>query len=161
MSADPKAPSKSSPNRCYIRVSVASGLMAGYYNEHSQNLRGSSVVGCGRWKAYGRDSNTAEIQVIQEGPRFDGYFTGGNVWTCDNCARARAAQTRSWIRAALIPALEAHQLGAAMMTFTMAHSYNGCWKLSIDLLHAAYKFFDKNMAPHYKNVGLFWQAKKL
>ena len=159
MSADLKTPSKSSPNRSYIRVSVASRLMAGYYNKHGQNLRGSSVVGCGRWKAYGRDSNTAEIQVDQDGPRFDGHFTCGNVWTCDHCARARVAQTRSWIRAALIPALEAHQLGAAMMTFTTAHSYNGCWKLSIDLLHAAYKLFDKNMARHYKKLGCFGKLK--
>ena len=155
MPLDSKTPLKSAPNRSYIRVSVASRLMAGYYNEHAQNLRGSSVVGCGRWKAYGRDSNTAEIQVDQDGPRFDGHFTCGSVWTCDHCARARVAQTRSWIRAALIPALEAHQLGAAMMTFTMAHSYNGCWKLSIDLLHAAYKLFDKNMARHYKKLGCF------
>lgn len=159
MTLEQKKPSKSSPNRSYIRVSVASRLMSGYFNEHGKNLRGSSVVGCGRWKAYGRDSSTAEIQVNQDGPRFDGHFTCGNVWTCDHCARARVAQTRSWIRAALIPALEAHHLGAAMMTFTMAHSYGGSWKNSIDLLHAAYKIFDKNMVRHYKKLGCWGKLK--
>jgi hypothetical protein len=71
------------------------------------------------------------------------------------------AQTRSWIRAALIPALEAHNLGAAMMTFTMAHSYDGNWKESIDRLHAAYKLFDKNMARRYKAIGCFGKLKSL
>ena len=135
-----------SPNREYIRVTMASRLMAGFYDQNKRNLKGSSVIGCGRWKAYGRDSTTAEIQVDQDGARFDGHFICGNVWTCDRCARARVSQSRSWIRAAFIPSLELHQLSAAMMTFTMAHTYHGDWKESIDKLHDAYKLFDKNMS---------------
>lgn len=160
MNAD-KLPIKKSPNREYIRVSTASRLIAGYYNVHGENLRGSSVVGCGRWKAYGRDTTNAEIRIDQDGPRFDGHFKCGGVWTCDHCARARVSQTRSWIRAGLIPALEAHNLDAAMITLTMAHSYAGDWKLSIDLLHAAYKLFDKNMARHYKKLGCYGKLKSL
>lgn len=152
---------KHSPNRSYIRVSTASRLMAGYFKKNGNNLVGSSVVGCGRWKAYGYDSNTAEIEVGQDGARFHGHFKCGSVWTCDQCARARVSQTRSWIRAALIPALDAHGLGAAMMTFTMAHTYDGAWKESIDLLHAAYKLFDKNMARRYKAIGCFGKLKSL
>ena len=161
MSLDQKAPSKSSPNRAYIRVSTAARLMGGYFHTHAENLRGSSVVGCGRWKAYGWDSSTAEIQVDQDGAKLYGHFKCGNVWTSDQCARARVSQARSWIRAALIPALEAQSLGAAMMTFTMAHSYNGDWKESIDLLHAAYKLFDKNMSRRYKNIGCLGKLKSL
>lgn len=133
--------------------------MSGYFNEHGKNLRGSSVVGCGRWKAYGRDSTSAEIKFDQDGPRYEGHFKCGSIWTCDRCARARVSQTRSWIRAALIPALEAHHLGASMMTFTMAHTYSGNWSLSIELLHAAYKRFDKNMARQYRKLGCFGKLK--
>ena len=52
-------------------------------------------------------------------------------------------------------------MGAAMMTFTMAHSYDGNWKDSIDLLHAAYKLFDKNMARRYKAIGCLGKLKSL
>lgn len=150
---------KKSPNREYIRVSTAARLSFEYYNAHGVNLRGSSVAGCGRWKAYGRDSSVAEIIVNKDGPKFDGHFKCGNVWTCDRCARARVSQARSWIRAALIPALKVNNLSAAMMTFTMAHSYGGCWKLSIALLHDAYKLLDKNMARHYKLIGSIGKLK--
>ena len=161
MSIDQSPLSRKSPNREYIRVSTAARLSIGYYNAHGKNLRGSSVAGCGRWKAYGRDSSVAEIIVDKDGPRFDGHFKCGNVWTCDRCARARVSQARSWIRAALIPALEVNNLGAAMMTFTMAHSYAGCWKDSIALLHDAYKLFDKNMSRRYKQIGSMGKLKSL
>ena len=150
-----------SPNRGYIRVTMAARLMAGFYDQHNRNLKGSSVIGCGRWKAYGRDSTTAEIKIDEHGPRMDGHFKCGNVWTCDHCARDRVAQTRSWIRAALIPALEAHHLSAAMMTFTMAHSYDGNWTNSIYRLHDAYKLFDKNMSRRYKSIGSIGKLKSL
>ena len=48
-----------------------------------------------------------------------------------------------------------------MMTFTMAHSYAGCWKQSIALLHAAYKLFDKNMSRRYKLIGSIGKLKSL
>lgn len=150
-----------SPNREYIRVTMASRLMAGYYNIHGKNLRGSSVIGCGRWRAYGRDTSEAEILIDQDGARLEGHFKCGNVWTCDHCARARVAQARSWIRAALIPALEANNLGASMMTFTMAHTYEGNWKESIDKMHDAYKMFDKNMSKKYKALGSIGKLKSL
>ena len=51
--------------------------------------------------------------------------------------------------------------GAAMMTFTMAHSYDGNWKESIDLLHAAFKVFDKNMSRRYKAIGCMGKLKSL
>ncbi|MEG0045031.1 MULTISPECIES: hypothetical protein [Comamonas] len=161
MSLDQNKPPKSSPNRSYIRVSTASRLMTGYYHLNGKNLRGSSVAGCGRWRAFGFDSTQAEIEVGPDGAKLHGHFRCGNVWTCDQCGHARVSQARSWIRAALIPALEAHGLGAAMMTFTMAHSYDGNWKDSIDLLHAAYKLFDKNMARRYKAIGCLGKLKSL
>ncbi len=46
-----------------------------------------------------------------------------------------------------------------MMTFTMAHSYDGNWKDSIDLLHAAFKLFDKNMSRRYKAIGCLGKLK--
>lgn len=150
-----------SPNRGSIRVTMASRLMAGFYDQYKRNLKGSSVIGCGRWKAYGRDSTTAEIKVDEHGARMEGHFICGNVWTCDHCARDRVAQARSWIRAALIPALEAHHLSAGMMTFTMAHTYEGDWTESINRLHDAYKLFDKNMSRRYKAIGSIGKLKSL
>lgn len=150
-----------SPNKEYIRVTMASRRMAGYHSIHGKNLRGSSVIGCGRWRAYGRTNNEAEIRVDHRGVHLKGYFKCGNVWTCDHCARARIAQTRSWIRAALMPALEINNLNASMMTFTMAHTYSGNWKESIDKLHDAYKIFDKNMSKHYKELGSIGKIKSL
>ena len=91
MTTDTKKPPKSSPNRSYIRVSTAARLMAGFFHSHGKNLSGSSVGGCGRWKAYGRDSRIAEIEVSQEGAKLHGHFKCGNVWTCDQCARDKVS----------------------------------------------------------------------
>lgn len=150
-----------SPNREYIRVSTASRLMAGYYNEHGTNLAGSSVCGCGRWKAYGRDKNNAEILIDHDGARFDGHFKCGSVWVCARCGNERVSQTRSWIRAALIPAIEKNSLVTSMMTFTMAHTYEDNWSLSVDKLLSAYRQFDKNMNRYFKNVGCIGKLKSL
>ncbi len=150
-----------SPNREYIRVSAASRLMAGYFNRHGVNLAGSSVCGCGRWKAYGRDANTAEIIHDHDGARFDGHFKCGSVWVCARCGNERVSQTRSWIRAALIPTIEARNMVASMMTFTMAHTYDGNWSLSIDILLAAYRLFDRQMHRHFKKIGCIGKLKSL
>lgn len=150
-----------SPNREYIRVSTASRLMAGYFNEHGVNLAGSSVCGCGRWKAHGRDTNTAEIIHDHDGVRFDGHFKCGSVWVCSRCGNERVSQTRSWIRAALIPTIEANNMVASMMTFTMAHTYAGDWSLSIDKLLAAYRLFDRQMLRYFKKIGCVGKLKSL
>jgi hypothetical protein len=150
-----------SPNREYIRVSTASRLMAGYFNEHGVNMAGSSVCGCGRWKAYGRDTNNAEIIHDHDGARFDGHFKCGSVWVCSRCGNERVSQTRSWIRAALIPAIDANNMVASMMTFTMAHTYDGDWSLSIDTLLAAYRLFDRQMHRYFKKIGCIGKLKSL
>lgn len=150
-----------SPNREYIRVSTASRLMAGYFNEHGENMAGSSVCGCGRWKAYGRDANNAEIIHDHDGARFDGHFKCGSVWVCSRCGNERVSQTRSWIRAALIPAIEKNNMVASMMTFTMAHTYAGDWSLSIDKLLAAYRIFDRQMHRYFKKIGCIGKLKSL
>lgn len=149
------------PNREFIRLSVASRLMAGYFNEHGVNLAGSSVCGCGRWKAYGRDTTIAEIIYDHDGARFDGHFKCGSVWVCPKCGNERVSQTRSWLRAALIPAMEAKNMGASMMTFTMAHTYDGDWKLSIDRLLSAYRLFDRQMLRYFKKIGCVGKLKSL
>jgi hypothetical protein len=148
-------------NREYIRVAVASKLLAGYFHANGKNLKGSSVVGCGRWKAYGENSNIAEIVVDESGARMHGHFRCGSVWTCDHCARARVAQTRSWIRGALIPAIEGGNMCASMMTFTMAHSYECNWSESIEKLHDAYKLFDKRMGREFKKINAIGKLKTL
>lgn len=148
-------------NREYIRVAIASKLLAGYFHANAKNLKGSSVIGCGRWKAYGKNPNLAEIVVNESGSHMHGHFRCGSVWTCDHCARARVAQTRSWIRGALIPAIEVRNLSASMMTFTMAHSYDCDWSESIQKLHEAYKLFDKRMGREFKKINAVGKLKTL
>ncbi len=148
-------------NREYIRVATASKLLAGYFHANGKNLKGSSVVGCGRWKAYGKNPNLAEIVVDESGARMHGHFRCGSVWTCDHCARARVAQTRSWIRGALIPAIESRGLNASMLTFTMAHTYGECWIEFMKKLHLAYKLFDKRMSRIFEKIGVLGKLKTL
>lgn len=148
-------------NREYIRVATASKLLAGYFHSNKKNLKGSSVVGCGRWKAYGKNPNVAEIVVDDSGARMHGHFKCGSVWTCDHCARARVAQTRSWIRGALIPAIEDRKLSASMMTFTMAHTYGECWIQFMKNLHRAYQLFDQRMSRVFKKLGVLGKLKSL
>lgn len=156
-----KTKKSKSPNREYIRVSTASRIMAGYFNEHGVNLSGSSVCGCGRWKAYGRDTNTAEIIHDQDGARLDGHFKCGCVWVCSRCGNERVSQTRSWLRGGVMPAAEANNLSTCMMTFTMAHTYDGDWSLSLDKLIAAFKIFDKHIHRRYKKIGYVGKLKAL
>lgn len=148
-------------NREFIRVSQASRLCAGYFNENNKNLRGSSVMGCGRWKAYGYSNNLAEIEIEGDTARMDGHFKCGGVWTCQHCGNARTSQTRSWIRKPLITAFELNNLDAGMITLTMAHTYDGDWSESIDKLHDAFKLFDKNMVRQYRKIGAIGKLKSL
>jgi len=148
-------------NRNRRRVFAASRLMAGYFKRNGVNMQGSSVCGCGRWKAYGRDTSIAEIIHDHDGARLDGHFKCGSVWVCASCGEERVSQTRSWLRAAVIPAMEVNNLTASMMTFTMAHTYNGDWSLSIDRLLAAYRRFDKQMHRYFKKIGCVGKLKSL
>ena len=119
------------------------------------------MVGCGRWKAYGKNSNLAEIVVDESGARMHGHFRCGSVWTCDHCARARVAQTRSWIRGALIPAIENRKLDALMLTLTMAHTYAECWIEFMKRLHRAFQLFDQRMSRIFKKFGVIGKLKSL
>lgn len=160
-SAKPKKAKKKSVNREFIRVSTASRLMASFYKKHGRNLKGSSVIGCGRWKAYGYDSERAEIEISEKSPRLYGHFKCNSAWTCASCAKARVSKTRSWIRAGLIPVMDKMGLCGSMMTLTAAHTYSGCWNESIAKLHDAYKIFDKNMSKEYRKIGCIGKLKAL
>ncbi len=157
----PKRVKKKYLNREFIRVSTAARLMASFYKKNDRTLKGSSVIGCGRWKAYGYDSDRAEIEFTDSGPRLHGHFKCNSAWTCAHCAKARVSKTRSWIRAALIPAMEEEGFYGSMITLTAAHTYNGCWSESISKLHDAYKIFDKNMSKEYQKIGCIGKLKAL
>ena len=126
-----------------------------------ENLRGSSVIGCGRWRAYGADSTIAEIQVDHRGPRLLGHFACRSVWSCDHCAKARVAQTRSWLRSALMPALEARGLSGSLVTLTLAHSYADDWAAVVAKLYEAFTLFDKRLSKHYAKAGSIGKLKAL
>ena len=93
----PAQPKKGTPpNRALVRLATASRLMSGHWRKTGENLRGSSVLGCGRWRNYGADPNIAEIELAENGPRMVGHFACRAVWSCDHCARGRVAHTRGW-----------------------------------------------------------------
>lgn len=150
-----------SPNREFVRVATASRLMAFNFHQTQTNIKGSSVFGCGRWKNYGSDKNTAEIEVSNGIPRMLGHFQCKNVWSCEHCAKARVAQTRSWIRAELMPALDAKDLTGSLVTLTLSHTYGEDWGDTVQRLLDAFKRADKALIRPYKAAGSIGKLKTL
>ena len=149
-------------NREFVRVATASRLMASHWKNTGNNLKGSSVLGCGRWRNYGADPNIAEIEIPHgAAPRMLGHFACRSAWSCDHCARARVSQTRSWLRGALIPAMDKAGLSGALLTFTIAHAYGDDWAEVVERLYKAFSLFDKRMAKWYKKVGCVGKLKAL
>lgn len=150
-----------SPNRTFVRVSTAARLMANYWHQTGKNIKGSSVLGCGRWRAYCADPNHAQIQIDHNGPRFLGHFSCRAVWSCEHCSKARVAQTRSWLRAELIPAVESRGLMGSLITLTLAHSYEEDWQEVVARLFGAYTLMDRRMGKHYPSIGALGKLKAL
>ena len=143
-------------------MATASRLMASHWKKTGENLRGSSVLGCGRWRNYGADPNIAEIEIPADGaPRMLGHFACRSAWSCDHCARARVSQTRAWLRGALIPAMDKAGLSGALVTFTIAHAYGDDWGDVVDRLYKAFSLFDRRMAKWYRKVGCVGKLKAL
>ena len=137
--------------------------MASHWKTTGENLKGSSVLGCGRWRNYGADPNIAEIEVPQDGraPRMMGHFQCKSAWSCEHCAKVRVAQTRSWIRAALMPAMDLNNLAGGLLTFTLSHTYSEDWGQVVERLFKAYTLFDRRMSKWYKKLGCFGKLKSL
>ena len=149
-------------NREFVRVATASRLMASHWKNTGENLKGSSVLGCGRWRNYGADPNIAEIEIPHGAPpRMLGHFACRSAWSCDHCARARVSQTRSWLRGALIPAMDKAGLSGALLTFTIAHAYGDDWAEVVERLYKAFSLFDRRMAKWYRKVGCVGKLKAL
>lgn len=148
-------------NRTLVRVSTASRLMAGHWKKTGENIKGSSVLGCGRWKAYGSDPDFAEIEVVDGVPRMLGHFLCKAVWACPFCERVRVAQTRSWIRCALIPAMDEQNLTGSLLTFTLSHSYSEDWAGVVERLLTAFKRADKALDRPYKAAGSVGKLRAL
>jgi hypothetical protein len=138
--------------RPYIRQATAQRLVSGYWAKEGENLRGSSVAGCGRWKAYGA-ALVAQVVVESGQARMAGHFICGCNWTCEMCARATVARNRSWLRGSLFPALSEHGKSGSLVTLTLAHSYDVDWAVPVAALKAAYGLFDKRMAKVYRKAG--------
>lgn len=156
------SPPSTPKNREYVRVATASRLMADHWRKTEKNLKGSSVLGCGRWRNYGADPNIAEIEVPSFGaPRMLGHFLCKSAWSCDHCSKSRVSQTRSWIRAAMIPAMDSNNLEGGLLTFTLSHTYTEDWAKVIDRLFKAYTLFDRRMAKWYKKLGCYGKLKSL
>lgn len=118
-------------------------------------------MGCGRWNA-GKDrtSGRAEFEIGggQAARRVQTFRCGSN-WTCEVCARANVARYRSWIRAALIPALEREGKSASLVTLTLSHYYGENWGEVTRRLLAAFGLWDKRMAKGYKRAGYIGKVK--
>lgn len=139
--------------RPYTRQAAAQRLVSGYWATTGENLRGSSVAGCGRWKAFGSAPGVAQIAVEAGQARMTGHFICGCNWTCEMCARATVARNRSWLRAALFPALAEAGKSGSLVTLTLAHSYGVDWAVPVAALKKAFGLFDKRMAKAYKKAG--------
>lgn len=152
-------------HRATIRQATAQRLVSGYWATHDQNLKGSSVAGCGRWRAFqpGEKSNlgNAQIAVTPDRAKMQGHFVCGCNWTCEVCASATVARNRSWIRAALLPALEAQGLACSLVTLTLAHSYNDDWAKPVVALRAAWGLSDRRLSKAYKKAGCVGKFKAL
>jgi hypothetical protein len=148
-------------HRGLIRQAVAQRLVAGYWSVHGENLRGSSVAGCGRWKKFSAVQGIATIQITDGVPRMDGHFVCGCNWTCETCATATVAQNRSWIRAAMLPALEAQGKTCSLVTLTLAHSYGDDWGHVVRSVVEAYKLMDRRVHKAYKKAGSIGKFKAL
>lgn len=147
--------------RKVIRKTMGQRLAAAYYDKTGVSLRGSSVVGCGRWRMYGAASAKACIVVEGNSARFDGHFVCGCNWTCEECATATVARNRSWLRGALIPALDAREKTASLMTLTLAHSYGDDWGSVVDALSGAYTLFGRRVDKVLKRYGCVGKFKAL
>lgn len=89
------SPPSTPKNREFVRVAVASKLMAGHWKKTGENLKGSSVLGCGRWRNYGADPNIAEIDQNPGAQRQEGNaggWCGGNRSALAVAVAARAQQ---------------------------------------------------------------------
>jgi hypothetical protein len=139
--------------RPYIRLATAQRLVQGYWANNGENLKGSSVAGCGRWKAFGAPQGVAQIEVAGQKARMTGHFTCGCNWTCDVCARATVARNRGWLRGALFPALKERNKSGSLVTLTLAHTYNEDWAVPVAALKAAFGLMDRRMAKAYKKAG--------
>jgi hypothetical protein len=147
--------------RPVIIQGVQQALVSQYFKKTGTNIRGSSVVGCGRWNA-GKDrtSGRAEFEIGGGKPaRRIQTFRCGSNWTCEVCARANVARYRSWIRAGLIPALEKEGKSASLVTLTLSHYYGENWGEVTRRLLAAYGLWDKRMAKGYKKAGYVGKVK--
>lgn len=144
--------------RAAVRQMTAQRLVASYWGEHSENLKGSSVIGCGRWKAFGR-SLVAEIKVEGDRAFMDGHFHCGCSWTCESCARQTVASNRSWLTDALFPALKKNGLTGSLVTLTLSHSYEVDWKIAVTDLKKAFTLMDRRLAKIYKKAGCIGKYK--
>lgn len=147
--------------RKHVRKAVAQRLVASHYKSTGDNLRGSSVLGCGRWRAHGAGNLNACIEVADGIARYDGHFICGCNWTCEECATATVARNRSWLRGALMPALKDAGLTASLMTLTLAHSYDDDWGQVASSLQEAYGLFDRRVQKHLKRYGCVGKFKAL
>lgn len=143
--------------RSAVQQMTAQRLVASYYGEHEKNLNGSSVIGCGRWKAFGQKL-AAEIKVDGDQATMEGHFKCGCSWTCQKCASGTVASNREWLEDVLFPGLEAAGLTGSLVTLTLSHSDDD-WEVAVQSLKKAFKLMDRRMAKVYKKAGSIGKYK--
>lgn len=143
-----------------IILSTAQRLASEYYRVQGENLPGGTMVGCMRWKAYGQSSTTVQLEVSSTDANYIGMYRCGSN-KCPRCSNALVARNRSWIRAELLPALDARGLKRSMITLTISHGIDEDWVLVVDDLHEAFKRWDKRMKKIYRKLGYVGKLKSL
>lgn len=146
--------------RASVRQMTGQRLVASFWGEHSENLNGSSVIGCGRWKAFNRKL-VAEIKVEAGRAQMEGHFRCKCSWTCETCARSNVASIRSWLRGALFPALKENGLTGSLVTLTLSHAYDVPWEVPVASLKKAFNLMDRRLAKVYRKAGSVGKFKAL
>lgn len=147
-----KTPPSTKKHRGGVLLATAQRLTSSYFKQHGENLPGSSMLGCLRWRAYSSDQGNVDIDVTDGDAEFVGMFKCGSN-KCPRCSNSIVAKNRSWIRAELLPSLELHGLKCSMITLTLSHNVDDDWGDSVICLDEAYKRWDKRMNKIYKKLG--------
>lgn len=157
---DDAVPYRQRSFRLAARVNTAQTLMSQYWAANqSINLKGSSVVGCGRWSAGRDNAGKACIELRDGQARMHGHFQCGCVWTCEQCGTKKAASLRSWMVEEMFPSMEKLQLGSSMLTLTLRHRFTEDWSDIRDRLREAWTLLDRRLAKFYKKYGCIGKVK--
>lgn len=156
-------PTKAQTYRQYTRMATASILMKkNWITNQKENIKGSSVSGCLRWRSFiAKEKDIVEIVVQGDQARMKNNFMCKTHWACACCASSHNEKMRSWIRAAIFPILPSIRKSSSLITLTVSHKRLEDWGRVVDDLLNAFGIADKNLSRTYKKAGYLGKVRTL